>query len=93
MSRAATLVVPLRIVSPRGSSRIQNAQIDSAAGDSCVSFYSVQVHSLLEAAPETSEAIATHRCLSPQRIWAAIDAAEIQDSFTIQALALAGLTR
>jgi ADP-ribose pyrophosphatase len=64
--------------------------IDSGEGDARVSFYLVRVNQRGKAAPEREESIRSVRTMPPEAIWSAILSGEITDSFTMQALALAG---
>lgn len=64
--------------------------IDSGAGDARVSFYRVRVRARAEATPEPGEAIRSVKLMSPAALCSAVRSLEAADSFTVQALALAG---
>ena len=61
---------------------------DSGFTDSVVSFYHVPVTKLAERQPEPEEAINEVRFVSRAELWRDIRAGRVQDSFTLQALAL-----
>jgi 8-oxo-dGTP pyrophosphatase MutT (NUDIX family) len=64
--------------------------IDSGAGDARVSFYHVRVRARVVAKPDPGESIQNVKLISPAALWEAIRSREVTDSFTVQALALAG---
>jgi hypothetical protein len=64
--------------------------IDSGAGDARVSFYHVRVCARVASMPEPGEAIWNVKLISRAALWEAICSREVTDSFTVQALALAG---
>lgn len=61
---------------------------DSGLTDSVVSFYHVPVTKLAERQPEPEEAIIGVRFVRRAELWRDIRAGRVQDSFTLQALAL-----
>ena len=63
--------------------------IDSGAGDALVSFYRIQVTSLVESAPEAGEAIRKIHLVAPGEIQQRIASGAINDGFTLQAMLLA----
>ena len=66
------------------------ALIDSGVGDAQVSFYRVDVRERVAPAPEREESIRAVKTMPPAALWSAILSGGIADSFTVQALALAG---
>lgn len=61
---------------------------DSGLTDSLVQFYHVPINGVGTASREIGEAIKGARLLSRQEVWRQIETGEIQDAFTLQALAL-----
>lgn len=73
-----------------GAEFLGESVIDSGAGDARVSFYRVPVHTRVNASPEPREAIRSVKLICPGTLWDLIRSGEVTDSFTLQALALAG---
>jgi ADP-ribose pyrophosphatase len=65
--------------------------IDSGSGNARVSFYWIRVTARSESAPEAGEAIRSVRLMSPHELQESIRTSSKADSFTLQALYLAGL--
>jgi ADP-ribose pyrophosphatase len=68
--------------------RLATAYVDDGLTDGKAAFYHVPIIGVQPSAPETGEAIIGTRLLSLEAVWQEILAGHIQDSFTIQALAL-----
>ncbi len=68
--------------------RLASIRIDSGLTDATMTFYHVGATQLLPPAPEAEEAILGVRLLSAAEAWQQILSGQIQDPFTIQALAL-----
>jgi hypothetical protein len=61
---------------------------DTGATSGAASFFHIRVSTMRDAMPEAEESIERIVLMTREQMWASIDAGELRDAFTVQALAL-----